>query len=348
VAWYNPSWGYRVKITVQNGKVDADLTDFPVYVDLSDLPAGFHSHVKADGTDIVVTSSDEVTKLKREVVFITPGSSIGELHFKGDLTSASDTEFYIYYGNAGASETNDTDTWDGYYECVHHLQDDPSGTVYDSTSNDEDAAASGDPAQVDGKLSGKGIDIDGNDYLTITDGCMDMIGGKSPISHEFWYKETGATGQWNKVFDSEDDKYILFVNDAGISNLIYTYQGDKALDAITTDLWDGSWHHIFLTLTFGSPGIATIYIDGSSEDSDNNWSSVNAYTDVDYYINSAGGWQGVQDEHRISTGIERASTWISTQHNNHDDPDTFYGVGNEESAPSIGNPWWYYRMMEAA
>lgn len=49
MAWYNTSWKSRIKITIANGKVDADLTDFPVYVDLSDLPSSFWSSVLNGG-----------------------------------------------------------------------------------------------------------------------------------------------------------------------------------------------------------------------------------------------------------------------------------------------------------
>ena len=40
-AWFNDSWGYRIKLTIDHTKVGADQTDFPVYVDLSLLPAQF-------------------------------------------------------------------------------------------------------------------------------------------------------------------------------------------------------------------------------------------------------------------------------------------------------------------
>jgi len=36
MSWYNSSWDYRVKITIESDEVDSTLTDFPVYVDLSD------------------------------------------------------------------------------------------------------------------------------------------------------------------------------------------------------------------------------------------------------------------------------------------------------------------------
>ncbi|MEK7577678.1 MAG: hypothetical protein AAB492_03640, partial [Patescibacteria group bacterium] len=58
-AWYSDTWGFRIKLTIDNTKVDADLTDFPVYVNLSLLPGLFHSHVnQTDARDIRVTKSD--------------------------------------------------------------------------------------------------------------------------------------------------------------------------------------------------------------------------------------------------------------------------------------------------
>jgi nitrogen fixation protein len=36
---------------------------------------------------------------------------------------------YVYYGNAGAVETNDADTWNADYGVVYHLKEDPAGTA---------------------------------------------------------------------------------------------------------------------------------------------------------------------------------------------------------------------------
>ena len=131
MAWYDINWSYRVKMTVLSAKVAADLTDFPVYVDLSDLPAGFHTNVKTDGGDIRITKADGTTALAREVVFITPGSSMGELHFKAagaTLKAASNVDFYIYYGNSGASEPAASATFGSQnvwsdYSGVWHFQE---------------------------------------------------------------------------------------------------------------------------------------------------------------------------------------------------------------------------------
>ncbi len=146
-AWYSSLWGYRVRLTIDHTKVTADQTDFPVYVDLSTLPSGFHQHVnQTDGRDIRVTKSDGTTELPREVVFYNASTHKGEIHIKytGTLSSSTDTSIYIYYGNASTSDyaTNATygaeNVWDSNYLAVYHLNE-PSGHHLDSTSNNKDS-----------------------------------------------------------------------------------------------------------------------------------------------------------------------------------------------------------------
>jgi hypothetical protein len=55
-------------VTIDSTEVAADLTDYPVYVDLSDLPASFWDTVASGGGDIRCYKSDGTTELAREVV----------------------------------------------------------------------------------------------------------------------------------------------------------------------------------------------------------------------------------------------------------------------------------------
>ena len=55
--WYDPSWQYRKKITINGGLIDADLTDFPVLVKLTSSNFEF-SQARSDGYDIRFTKSD--------------------------------------------------------------------------------------------------------------------------------------------------------------------------------------------------------------------------------------------------------------------------------------------------
>jgi uncharacterized delta-60 repeat protein len=127
-AWLS-GWDYRTKITIDADQISSDLTDFPVYVNLANMPASFWTYVKNGGGDIRITKADGTTEVPREVVSCNTSTNAGELHFKypGTLSSSTDTDVYIYYGNSGASDYADTATygannvWDSNTKGVWHL-----------------------------------------------------------------------------------------------------------------------------------------------------------------------------------------------------------------------------------
>lgn len=137
-SWYNTRWQYRIKISVDHTKVTAVLTDFPVYLNLDNLPdLTFWAHVQASGADVRITTSDGTTEVPREIVACDNDAKIGEVHFKAPtLSSSADTDFYIYYGYPLATEPAATDTygsqnvWTGY-DLVAHLK----GSTTDSSAN---------------------------------------------------------------------------------------------------------------------------------------------------------------------------------------------------------------------
>ncbi len=192
-SWYNSSWPYRLKLTVQSSKVASSEANFPVYVDLSLLPASFFSHVRSDGGDIRVTDSGGITELPREVVSINTASQSGELHFKASsLSSSSNTDFYIYYGNSGATEPAANSTYgsqnvwktdgvDTSAVMVQHMKDTTTSTITDSTSNANNGTkfAANEPIEATGEI-GKGQTFDGtNDYVNASNGASLNIGNNT-------------------------------------------------------------------------------------------------------------------------------------------------------------------------
>ena len=103
--WYDTDWSSRYPITIQASEIDDNLTDFPVTVDLGDLPSAFWGEVRSDGGDIRVTTGDATTEVAREVSEFDAGSEAGELHFLAPtLSSTTNTTFYIYFGNAAQGD----------------------------------------------------------------------------------------------------------------------------------------------------------------------------------------------------------------------------------------------------
>ncbi len=82
------------------------------------------------------------------------------------LSSSEDTKIWMYYNNSGCSnQQNPTGVWDSNFLAVYHLNQDPTGTVNDSTSNGNHLTSGGSMTSndlVDGKIR-YAIDFDGND-----------------------------------------------------------------------------------------------------------------------------------------------------------------------------------------
>ena len=128
--WFDTDWQYRNKITTVPAQTVGTTTGYIVYVDLADLPASFFDGVDPDGNDLVVTAGDGVTKLKRDLVLLNATSSTGELHVKlPQISSATGTELYLYYGNPSATEVNESGAVWQDYRAVWHLGEEASATT---------------------------------------------------------------------------------------------------------------------------------------------------------------------------------------------------------------------------
>jgi hypothetical protein len=358
-SWYNSSWNYRVKVTVLASKVDADLTNYPVYVDLSGLPSGFHSHVKSDGGDIRVTKSDGTTEVPREVVFYDATNDKGELHFKGDVDSDTNTDFYIYYGNSGASDYavdatyGAENVWSSDYEAVFHLQQDPSGTspqIKDSTANGINGTTNGSMTSgnlISGKLAGYGLDLDDNDWVNFGDNCDFRT-----------YDKTVSV--W--ASSSDTDCYIIAKSKYGpgsgrwaIGNVTkprgFVNLGGTDSEITSGSAIDSAWH--LYTMVIDRDAYHRVYIDNSKV-VENTGTNITDYSSSDLNTTNImllGGYNdptgstihtsalkfvGKVDEIRIKKSVNSAD-WISTEYNNQSSPSTFYSIGSEETPSSSGS-----------
>ena len=209
VAWYDWNWDYRIKITVDSSLVNGDVSNFPVYVDLSDLPDNFFTNVDANGADLRVTKADGTTEVAREIVSISTGSKTGELHFvaNGTLSSSVDTDFYIYYGNPTATEPGagtaygKNNVWIEGYVGVWHMQEDPSGSspqILDSSSVGSDGTSAGTMTSDDSVTArlGRGVDFDGsNDTINVGNSSLLNFERTDTYTLSAWVKPaTGSTG----------------------------------------------------------------------------------------------------------------------------------------------------------
>ena len=78
-------------VTVPAANLSADLTGFPLRIDLRDMPADFWASVDAGGGNLRAYQSDGISLLPHDLVAIDKTAQTGLLFVKTDLSSVSDT-----------------------------------------------------------------------------------------------------------------------------------------------------------------------------------------------------------------------------------------------------------------
>lgn len=355
--WYNSSWTKRVKITVQASKVSGTVTNFPVYVNLANLPAAFHTNVnQTDARDIRVTSADGTTELAREVVFYNSTSDTGELHFKApSLSSASNTDFYIYYGNPSATDYAVSATYGRNNVWTNYL------FVSHGQTNATDSK-SGLTGTITGAINSPAILNRGYDFAGGT--TTDNISYGDNL--DFNYTDSFSISAW--VNSSNAARYSSIVT-KGLPNSPYSgwffYKQDAAgghtlaldfISTITGSNWIRSKGSIsigdainhYVVTTYDGSGVYTgakFYVDnninttsqfGAGALTGGTLTSANLVIgnrDTPATNNQA--FDGLIDEVRIKTGVTSAN-WITTEYNNQNNSATFYTNGTEETYSSGG------------
>ena len=345
--WLSSNWLNRVKITINASQVNGDLTDFPVFVNLNNLPASFFTNVQNNGSDIRVTLSDGQTMVPIEVVTINKLSSTGELHFRANfISSTNNTEFYIYYNNSNARMINGADVlgaqsvWSNNYVAVYHMQQLPgqgNALIWDSTTNRNHLTPNGSMTNSDletGKL-GSSISFDGtNDFLSASDSSsLDSASGVGQTrTISYWLRTTDAG---NKVILEKGTSQNFVEQISANRAVARTNAGTFATS--TTTVNDNNWH--FVTHTY-SGTTNYIFVDsGAIEDSeieaapaDNNNPLV-----IGARANSTLPYLGNLDEIRISN-VQRTDNWINAEFINQNSPNTFYTISAQEGVNDNSNP----------
>ncbi len=326
--WYSSNWGFRQKITIDSVLVPGDLSNFPVLVSVTDtnliaVPGG--NVGKTNGGDIFFTNASGTMKLNHEKVLYN--SVTGEFTawvMVPNVSSASDTELYIYYGNPGAVDQWETDgsTWDVNYTGVWHLDetvtDESIGSVHkDSTYNDNgvqnnNATASG---QI---LSGQDFDGSG-DWVQIDKTSIIF----TDFTYSAWINTSviPLSGNWDTIIDLDNDKQLLALEDSSYN--IWGRCGN-----INHGSAAAGWHHIVWSVT-GSNYI--LYEDGIQIGSGGGCAAnrTGQYIMIGSGLGGNEYFNGVIDEVRVSnTG--RTPDWIIASFFNQNAPASFIALGAQE------------------
>jgi len=343
---YPTGYSRYQEVTIDKDEVDADLTDFPVYVDLSDLVKvgdDLFDTCRSDGGDIRITKSDGTTELPREVVAIDTSAKTGELHFKytGTLSSTIDTVIRIYYNGTDTEPAIDAtygaeNVWNSNYKAVYHLKN-TSGGELDSTSNDNDLSDNETVGSAVGKLgNARDFEHDNGEFLNITDNAsLDFNNADFTIS--LWVNPETAR-DWGGItkataFNETKANYYLTFN-TGLGGMLLGVGNGSSRDCINVGtITTGTWKHYVGRFTASSGELAIF----ENTTKNSKTTAINPASNAgDFNLGAFAGsaqLDGKMDEVRI-VAAALADNWISTEYSNQNAPSTFYATGDEEGTPS--------------
>jgi hypothetical protein len=204
--WAYNSYKYRKQITIDATKVSADLTDFPVLIDLNDTDLHDSAKVQTDGDDIVFTTASGV-KLDHEIELFDQTGNGTHAHLVAwvripSLSATEDTDLLMYYGNGAAeSQENPEGVWSSDYLQVFHL-DETSGNHSDIVSNSDTGIVHGSIIQDTLGMVGGSDDFQG----LITESWIEISNSQQLISNSPF--TVGACTQHGLVSFRKDEKAI--------------------------------------------------------------------------------------------------------------------------------------------
>ncbi|MFX1416246.1 MAG: DUF2341 domain-containing protein, partial [Promethearchaeota archaeon] len=347
----SPSFSYKKDILVDHTKVNSDLTDFAVLIDIYD--SDLRTKAQSDAHDIIFKSGDSTLPYEIEVFDQSYNSSHAHLvaWVKTDLSASIDTVISMYYGNPSVeSQENPTAVWDDNYVGVWHLSE-ASGNARDSTSYKTNGTPSGAVTQGASGHIGNAYYFDRDGIGTVNmgdpaDGHLDF-GNTDDFTIEFWvnldyfyYYEPFIVSKRNGLASSSPG-YAAFVSDDNNGYAGYSISSDGpqfGVDA-TTPLLDTGWRHVVYVFDQDSDAISTIFVDGV-DDKSSTWGTIGSVgslqNSANFRLNGETNpstedmFDGMLDEVRISR-VARSAEWVLTEFINQNEPASFYSVGAEES-----------------
>ena len=232
------TWTYRKKITIESDYIDETLTDFPILV-YNSSDSDLADDALATGLDIIFMSAsvDWSTgtwrdKFAHELEYFEPaaGTLIAWVRIP-TVTSGSDTEFYMYYGNSicNADKQDPHGVWDDDYIMVQHMNE-SSGNILDSTAEGNDGTPTGTVFFNASAIIDGGYDMydDKDSRFVVNNDNYDF--NSNGFTVEAWVN-------WSKAMDTDDDEGDIF---------LYNANTGKA----TQNIWQLDFYYTALTTTY--------------------------------------------------------------------------------------------------
>ncbi|MHA2092449.1 MAG: DUF2341 domain-containing protein, partial [Candidatus Kariarchaeaceae archaeon] len=307
---------------------EESLSEFPILIKVTDRSFR-EGDVQSDAADFLFINENGI-KLPHEIESFTQNATHGELAVwvrVPELSLIDQNVLSMYYGNPTIENQEiPGNVWDSDFMGVWHLSENPTGLVYDSTSNDRDGTTYGSMTsgdQVTGQIDGA-LDFDGSDdyvqwssVITLGTGTYSMwiyphniTDERNYLANDAWQTRISLWDDVVKIETNTDGEYFDFDQSSIPINtwthVVFVRNGD------TGDLYiNGYWMQQVVTTGANSLSISCI---GGTD-------------------NLARMVDGLIDEVRISD-IDRPTEWIEAEYLNQYSPDSFYSLGPRLSISS--------------
>lgn len=314
-------WNYKKEFSINHDLISSDLSNFPVLVKLDSSNFDF-SHAKSNGEDIRFVSENGLP-LSYEIEKWDSSHQEAYIWVKlPSVSAASDTKFYMYYGNSQAVDAQSPqDVWDSSYSLVLHLNE-SSGTHSDSTSNQNNATPYGGVDEdADGIIAGCDYFDGSDDYLKVEHASS--LNPSSGITVEAWVNIQDL-GTWGSIIakdESDTNRSYALLTDATWNIMKFSVfqsnaekpSGDWSAPDLNTwiyvvGVYDGSNVQIYGNGELKSESPLSGALDDSTADVMIARNERMSNADNDSYV------QGYIDEVRISS-IGRDLAWVTASYN---------------------------------
>lgn len=328
---------YRLKITMDHTQVSETDTDITITFRLNRIPGahGFWSHVKSDGGDIIVTKSDGTTRVPLEVADVNIAGNWGNIYFKGDKSSVSDVEFYIYYGDAGASQPGRAtaygkeNAWPDH-TSVYHMNVD-AASQDDATSTDIDLILHEDGSYPQTLVTGSGP-FDrflSKGILTYWDISNTVHNNVANLSIEIWTYVNNWGGTWKRLYNKGSTAYEMG-RYMGENRTRLIMAGTSTLNSVG-DFLEDQWYYI--ATVFKNADYVRQIFDGVQSSSAATAATATGSNSTPNYVMAEGGTGQIDGDIAELRYAEAAFTnnYYADQHEMVENYATFWsGVGSEE------------------
>ncbi len=334
--WFS-DWAWREKITIPAAGVESDLAGFPIFISLDSSRSQVFWAAQSEGADIVFSPGDRSSKWNHEIEKYNSQTGSEELvAWVGvpQLSSQTDTVFYMYYGNpSSAAQQDPAGVWDSHFQGVWHLGEGEGSAADDSTGAGNDGTASKGTGWIgEGRLDGA-YACDGTaDYFTVPDAS-----GLKPtrITLEGWIKpaQIPFAVSFPGLFDSTYSYAYSFLGKDSDELSAY-FHIDGSLKILTTsgaNLSENTWYYAVARYDGSEIGI---FINGEERASLPAAGNLDTGGGYDLLLGYGRGgvsyWMGGLDEMRLSD-CARSDDWILTCYRNQSSPGDFFGISPREA-----------------